>query len=419
MIQNLTEGGVWGGVNLCVFTFIGWRWFTTPQLNTHPFALSMGLGLTGVVLHQGFDFGLESLGVSIPCAVVWGLMWSYKPSQLTPQNHTRVKDSIRRRSHKGERKRRDQRIWFSAQVGSGSLLLVILVGMLVYQSPHLLRSSINRLDQTITTKRELLDAVSVHPISAHHALRMGQHHTYSSQIQSAWVNQARRLAPQWSGPLLLQARSFAQRGLDELAALYYMRTLSMDVKQRSIVFKDIVLKPLSLPVTDWLPTRYWLSYYKFLLTQDRQRALKFLLQLQSKHLSIHSDIRAVWLRRVIHLCPTTTLIKLSNQLRQKIKSTSASLLTLSTQDAIDFVDLSLIEQVNIICRSPQKVSSQRGHRLELRDYLTLIRGFQVDAGLDSAFIKREDVLQRKTIAESILKKTFKNRPITTSRTGGE
>ena len=193
----------------------------------------------------------------------------------------------------------------------------------------------------------------------------------------------------------------------------------MDVKQRSIVFKDIVLKPLSLPVTDWLPTRYWLSYYKFLLTQDRQRALKFLLQLQSKHLSIHSDIRAVWLRRVIHLCPTTTLIKLSNQLRQKIKSTSASLLTLSTQDAIDFVDLSLIEQVNIICRSPQKVSSQRGYRLELRDYLTLIRGFQVDATLDSAFIKRGDILQRKSIADSILKKTFKNRPITTSRTGGE
>jgi hypothetical protein len=427
IILNLTEGGVWGGVSLCVFTLIGWRWFTTPQLNAHPLALSMGLGLTGVVLHQGFDFGLESLGVSIPCAVVWGLMWSYKPSHLASQNHAKARDATGRRSHQRERKKRDQRIWFSAQIGSGALLLVILIGMLVYQSPHLLRSSINRLDQTITTKRELLDAVSVHPISAHHALRMAQHDTYSPQIQSAWINQARRLAPQWSGPLLLQARSLAQREFDELAALYYMRVLSLDVRQRSVVFKDVALQPLSLPITDWLPTRYWLSYYKFLSTQDRQRALGFLLQLQSKHLSMHSDIRAVWLRQALHLCPTTKLTKLSKQLRQKIEDASkrgldlvpSSLLSLPTEVAIDFVDLSLIERVNLICRSPRNIFSQREQRLELRDRMTLIRGIQVDARLDSAFIKRGDVLQRKSIADSILKKSFKNRSITTIEVGDE
>ena len=61
MISHITEGGVWGGLSLCLFSVAGYQWFKTPQLHAHPLALSIGMGVMGVVMHQGFDFGMESL----------------------------------------------------------------------------------------------------------------------------------------------------------------------------------------------------------------------------------------------------------------------------------------------------------------------------------------------------------------------
>ena len=413
-----------GGGSMCLFTVAWYQWFKTPQLNAHPLALSIGLGLTGVIMHQGFDFGMESLCVALPCAAAWGLMWSYKPIRYTQS------EPKKRKRHGSEQSRESQRrIWCSVQLGVSAFMLLGLVSMLYAQAPLNLRSSVTRLDQNITTKREVTAAITVHPLSAHHALRM-INHASSPQEREAWIKYAQHLAPRWSGPQILEARSLAQRGFDEFSALVYRRVLTTDPAQRNLIYRDLSAHPIKLPVTEWLPLRYWLSYYKFILSHDQEHALQFLQSLSAYHLSSHSDLRAIWFRNIAYRCPLKRLADLETYLSRsrdqsnigvdKSKSQSArvidSLEHTNLKSAIRRIDISLITKLRALCNQP--VSSLSRERLnKMWPRLTL------DSGAANGTTETPDspdlptpsyvdgISQRESLGRSVLEKAFKNRAV--------
>ena len=216
----------------------------------------------------------------------------------------------------------------------------------------------------------------------------------------------------------------------------YMRVLSNDPSQRELVYKDIRLHPLKIEFTEWLPLKYWLSYYKFILSYDQEQAFQFLQSLSAEHLSAHSDLRAVWFRKVAYRCPLKRLADLGVHLSRTRDQSGTdqgqleplqmaySVADPNVQSMVRRVDLSLITELRALCSQPM-TSVTRSNLDIMKSRLS--RGSSVrhdpsnSSGNDTFGQQKSPddsgVSQRELLAKSILEKAFKNRVMLDSFNG--
>lgn len=318
VIRGLAEAGLIGLLSILCYSWSWWKWWRLKSIQSHPIAFNLGLGVTGLALHQGYDFGIESLGVMIPCACAWGLMWGYQP----PRDSSKAKKlSLKKRSS----------AW-SKSVKQVTLLSILLIVSLLVLSFK--QSPIRRVIKVYDERPNLSFLISEglkHPLSAHIAVRLANSAQLSLDERLLWVKRSKSLAPIWSSPLIAEARLLHQLGFDQVAALNYRRVLAESPELRDFVFKDLLRSPLSYPYNEWLPKKDWYSFYKQYFVVDPQAAHQFLRSLDSESVSKDLNLRALYIRYLVPSChkqdqkALLSLIPYYEQLLRKHGASQASL----------------------------------------------------------------------------------------------
>ena len=289
IIRTIVEAGFIGLLSMLYYSWSWWKWWTLESIQNHPLALSLGLGVTALTLHQGFDFGVESLGVMVPLACAWGLMWSYQSAQNIFGTKT---TKYKKRSS----------AWNRSLKQTIVMSLLLLVGLLINcfkVSP--IRQVIEHYDESLNTG-ELINKSLEHPLSAHIAVRFAHSQNLSMNERLVWVKRSKSLAPQWSSPLILEARLFHQSGFDQMAALNYRSVLSRFPEQRDLIFQDLFRSSLAYPYEKWLPEKDWYSFYSQYRNINQQAANQFLRALDSKVVSQNLNLRSLYIRYIIPSC---------------------------------------------------------------------------------------------------------------------
>ncbi len=297
VICNLSEAGIFGVLSICFYVFSWWKWWRLPTISQHPLAMSLGLGVTAIALHQSFDFGSESLGVLIPLGCAWGLMWSYQPN-------LRVKH-INLKKEAGYKTKKRPSAW--SKSFKQSLLLSILIGSgvlggWIQSSP--LRKLTKTYDQSSEIKL-LIEQTDSHPLSAHLSVRIANSAELSFEERLLWVKRSKRLAPRWFSPLLMEARLHQQLGFEQMASLNYRRLLLEFPELRDRIFKDVFSSKSALSAPTWLPTKDMYSFFRQYKEVDAQRAQTFLTELSSEQVISDLNLRALYIRYVVSSCEAT------------------------------------------------------------------------------------------------------------------
>ena len=289
IIRTIVEAGFIGLLSMLYYVWSWWKWWKIESIQNHPLALSLGLGVTALTLHQGYDFGVESLGVMVPLACAWGLMWSYHSAQ----NIFGAKATKHKRRASAWKRSLKQTILMS---------LLLLVGLLIIcfkGSP--IRQVVKHYDESLNTG-ELINKSLSHPLSAHIAVRLAHSTNLSMNERLVWVKRSKRLAPQWSSPLILEARLLHQSGFDQMAALNYRSVLLRFPEQRDFIFQDLFRSSLAYPYEEWLPEKDWYSFYSQYRNINQEAASQFLRALDLKTVSQDLNLRALYIRYIIPSC---------------------------------------------------------------------------------------------------------------------
>lgn len=322
IIRNIAEAGLIGVISMLCYGWAWWKWWKLESIQSHSLSLSLGLGVTAVILHQNYDFGIESLGVMIPVACAWGLMWSYQPSPSVFAVGEGGTSTQKLRSKRERIYKKRASAWYKSLQQSVLISLLSLVALcaLGFKSSPI-RRVIKQYERSSDVAYLVTESLK-HPLSAHFSTRLASSPSLSLEERLLWVKRSRRLAPTWSSPLVLEARSFHQAGFDDLAALNYRNLLLRFPEKRNLIFQDLMRFPLSYKYADCLPKEYWYSFYKQYKEVDHQAADQFLRSLSSKQVSLDLNVRALYIRYVVPSCSESDLellSRLANEYRTQLK----------------------------------------------------------------------------------------------------
>lgn len=297
-IQRLAEAGIIGLISMLIYGWTWVKWWQSESLQTHSVALSLGLGVTAVALHQQFDFGLDRLNVIIVLALAWGLMWSYQPSLLTRF----TEDEFRRN-------RRAKSRWTKCvlQITIFTLCLFSLTISLKLMNPPL-RKVINEYELN-QGQAALISAIEVHPLSAHLMVRIA---TFNLPNKGDWLHYTHQVAPRWGTPLIMQARELHRMEQDELAAVNYRQVLSSHPELRDLIFSDLFKSPLSISLGEWLPSQYLYSFYVQYRQLDIEKANQVLGEIDRALILSDSSLRSLYIRFLLPTCAHSTLNEVFN-----------------------------------------------------------------------------------------------------------
>lgn len=269
-LQQLIEGGVIGFLGGVIIPIWAWlRWWRRSLNQAHLSAFGLWVALAAVCVHQLFDFGFEYLGLSVPVAIAWGLLWSYLPA-----HEEREEALLRSRS-------RGLRLACACGVGISSLSLG---GVQYWQSHQGLRLREAVIEARVSPElgARSLRALAAHPASAHLSLEHLLHQVRASLSISRthrqedtsdtrahlwrWLRHVKRRGPQLSAPYQLEARLLRAEGLDELASLSYARALNQapwrfkliteELTKQTLMSPQLLARPLQAPYLRVVQARF-------------------------------------------------------------------------------------------------------------------------------------------------------------------
>lgn len=256
-IQQLAEGGALGLVGGVLIPMWAWiRWWRRSLNQAHLSAFGLWVGLGAVGIHQLCDFGFEYLGLSVPVAVGWGLLWSYLPT------HEAQEEQVLRTQS------RRWRLCSSSGLVCSSLLLCAVHYSYAQQELRLREAVIQA--RVEPNEQAGLKALMYHPASAHLSLELltqkmsawvSDEGASLSDAQRAklskWLRYVKRRGPRMSSPYQIEARLFREEGHPALASLSYslalnhapwrFDTLMQELKAEHLMDPQLLIERLRAP----------------------------------------------------------------------------------------------------------------------------------------------------------------------------
>lgn len=280
-LQQVTEGGILGGIGGCLFPLWAWLvWWKRSLNQAHLSAFGIWIALAAVACHQLFDFGFEYAGLSIPIAALWGILWSY-----LPVIENRREQTLRIQS-------RTQRLLILSSIGLSSVLICSLHHQMT-QANYRLRDAVRQTRlNTDLNHMKTFDYLSQHPASAHLALEVLLSRVkawqrpleteLSDEQQSLlmkWLTLVKQRGPRLSTPYQVEGRLLASEGLFELAGLSYAQSINQAPWRFTELSKELIQFKSITP--DLLIDKLQAPYLRVIKSEQGHLAMLQLIQLSS------------------------------------------------------------------------------------------------------------------------------------------
>ena len=249
LLQNITEAGLIGFIGGIIWPCLFWfLWGIRSWKKAHDTAWGLWIAVGCVGLHQNFDFGFEGLGLSIPVAASWGLLWSY----LSPS----VKQSRQRRQ-------RPKLIVLR--------LLTVICVMITLATTQLTYRVLNEVllkrehRQSSFKTSELDSFLTYHPNGGFLAFNIARLLHKAKEDPLSWIRYTQHLMPKHGETYRLEAHYYTELHLYTLAQNSFRSALLNMPWKRRLLYKE--LNQLSPSPFNVLP-KQWRGDFIYSLTKS-------------------------------------------------------------------------------------------------------------------------------------------------------